>query len=775
MTIADQKYSGLTDEQARSAHEQYGYNEIRTEPPGLLRGVLSRLWGPIPWLLEFALALELLVGKTREPIMIALWLLFSALVGAVQERRSQRVLDLLRGRLSVIASVCRDGAWRSTPARELVPGDLIHLASGDLVTADCRITAGVVEVDQAALTGESATVSHETGDSLYSASTVKSGQAVALVTATGAASYFGRTAELVRSKSAAGHLDKLLYAVVRHLVAIDAALAILLLAFALWRGIDLLTLVPFLLVLIIATVPVTMPAAFTVANAVEARFLARKGVLVTGLSAVQEAATMDVLCIDKTGTLTENRQVVTAIVPLSGQAETAVLAFAAAASSEASQGPIEKAIWAAMRQRGVAPLERLQLTAFDPATKYSEAIVKQGNQNLRVIFGSPAVVEAMAMPCEDLAARAEPLASSGARVLAIAAGPEGALSVRGLISMADTLRKDAPALVTALHGLGVRVLMVSGDMEATARAIAHKVGLGDRFGNSVSAAADPLAFDGFAHCFPQDKFALIHSLQQSGHIVGMTGDGVNDAPALKQAEVGIAVSDATDVAKACAQVVLTHPGLQDLVAVIESGRRVYRRMLTWTITKIARTVELAALLTLGYIATGFFPTSLSLIALLVVLNDVVTITLATDRASASPVPEQWSIAKIGKLAAIFAIGWVLLGFALLWIARDVLLLSIPQIQTAIFAYLIYSAQTTIYLTRVRARCWSFGPSLYVALATGGNVVAATVVAYFGLLGAAVPFPLLTGIFVAVCAATLFLDEIKVRLIARESRTDAKVK
>ncbi|MFT3803601.1 MAG: HAD-IC family P-type ATPase [Burkholderiaceae bacterium] len=759
--------TGLTDEQARAGMRKYGYNEIETKYPSLPRSVSSRLWGPIPWLLEFALALELLIGKVREPVMIALWLVFSAIVGAVQERRSQRVLDLLRSRLQINASVCRDGRWRSVPARELVPGDRIRVGPGELVAADCRICEGEVEVDQAALTGESATVTRSAGETLYSASTVKSGRATARVTATGAASYFGRTAELVRSKTEAGHLDRLLYAVVRHLIAVDAALAVLLLAFALWRGTELLTLVPFLLVLIIATVPVTMPAAFTVANAVEARLLARRGVLVTGLSAVQEAATMDVLCIDKTGTLTRNRQVVTAITALpepSGQTEADVLALAAATCGGAARGAVETAVREAMSQRQVLPLECLRVTPFEPTTKHSEALVRQGEQTLRVVFGSPAVVQDMACPHEGLTALVDALACTGARVMAVAAGTPDTLIVRGLIAMADTLREDAPALIRALHGLGVRVLMVSGDLEATARAIARQVGLGERFASSIPAAADPFDYDGFARCFPQDKFRLIRSLQHTGHVVGMTGDGVNDAPALKQAEVGIAVSDATDVAKACAKVVLTHPGLQDLVAVIESGRRVYRRMLTWTITKIARTIELAALLAIGYIATGFFATSVPMIALLVVLNDVVTITLATDRAWVSPKPEKWSIGQIGRLAAIFAVGWVLLGLALLWFTLHVLSLPVPEIQTAIFVYLIYSAQTTIYLTRVRGRCWSFPPSLYVALATGGNVVIATVVAASGLIGAALSPAVIAGIFVAVCVATLVFDEIKVRYL-----------
>ncbi len=762
----DQDTGGLSEDEARARLRQYGFNEIPEQPISLTRGILKRLWGPIPWMLEIALGFEVFLGKVTEPAMIAVWLLFSAVVGGVQERRAQRVLDLLRSRLRVSASVRRDGDWRLVPARELVPGDQIHIGPGDLVPADCAVDEGTVEVDQSVLTGESAVVTRSVGDVAYSASTVRSGQATATVTATGAKSYYGRTAELVRSARAAGHLDRLLFAVVRHLVTIDAVLAALLIAFAFWSGADLLTLIPFLLVLVIATVPVTMPAAFTVANAVEARTLARGGILVTGLSAVQEAATMDVLCIDKTGTLTHNRQVITAVAPLSSDSEDAILAWAASACNDASQSPLELAILGAMAQRSLRPLDRLGLVPFDPATKRSEAYVNHDGRTVRVILGSPAVVQELAQPLPELLARVEELAASGARVLAVAAGSDDHLLLRGLVALADTLREDAPALIKALQGLGVRVLMVSGDMLATARAVGRQVGLGDRFGEAVTESTDPLRYDGFAHCYPQDKFRLVRALQLAGHVVGMTGDGVNDAPALRQAEVGIAVSSATDVAKASGQVVLTHPGLEDMIAVIHSGRRVYRRMLTWTITKIARTVELAALLAFGYIATGFFVTSLLLIAVLVVLNDVVTITLATDRAWVSPTPERWNITEIGKIASIFAAGWLILGFALIWTAKDVLALSLPRIQTLTFVYLIYSAQTTIYLTRVRGRFWSFSPSPYVVLATVGNAVIATIMAYFGLLAAPVPGTVLSGLLVVVLAATIVLDEFKLIFFRR---------
>jgi H+-transporting ATPase len=713
-------------------------------------------------MLEAALILEVFLGKVAEPAVIAAWLAFSAILGGAQERRAQSALDLLRSRLQVNARVRRAGNWRLLAARDLVPGDQIRVRMGDVVPADCTIDDGTLEVDQSALTGESAVVQRSKGETIYSASTIRRGEATGTVTATGSRSYYGRTAELVRTARSVGHLEQLLFTVVRYLIAVDAVLAAVLIVAVLWSGADLLPLIPFFLVLVTVTVPVTMPAAFTAANAVEARTLAKEGVLVTGLSAVQEAATMDVLCVDKTGTLTQNRETLAAIVPFPGESEDKVLAWAGAACDESNQSPLDLAIFQALADRSVRPLSRQKFVPFDPAAKRSEAYVQRDGQIFNVVLGSPHVVQQLALPQPDLMDRVDELAASGARVLAVAAGPDGHLTVRGLMAFADAPREDAATLVKALQALGIRVLMVTGDTLATARAVGRKVGLGDRFGDVAASLKEPLQYDGFANFYPEDKFRLVQVLQRSGEI-GMTGDGVNDAPALKQAEVGIAVNTASDVAKASAQVVMTRPGLQDIVTVVEGGRRVYRRMLTWTIAKISRTIELAALLTVGYIATGIFVVPLFLIVVIVVLNDVVTITLATDRAWISPVPERWNVREIAKVGGVLAVGWLVLAFTILWAALSVLKLPIPEIQTLMFVYLMYSAQATIYLARVRDRLWSFAPSRYVAAATVGNVILATVFGVWGIQMAPVPAGLLVGMLGAVLVAACLLDQVKIWL------------
>jgi H+-transporting ATPase len=761
MEAAMSTEAGLSETEARTRLAQNGYNEVRDEPHHPLLGILKQLWGPIPWALEAALIIEVFLGKIVDGSIIAVLLIFSAVVGETQKLRAQTALSYLRSHLQVTALVRRDGIWRLLPAREIVSGDQVHVKVGDIVPADCTIVDGTVEVDQSVLTGESAVVPRSNNETIYSGSTVRHGEAIGTVTATGSHSYYGRTAELVRTARSPAHLETLLFTVVRYLAIMDVVLAVVLVGAALWQRADLLPLIPFLLVLVIATVPVSMPASFTVANALEARTLSKEGALVTGLSAIQEAATMEVLCVDKTGTLTQNRQAIAAIVPISEQTEEGVLVWAAATCDESTQNPLDLAILRELEHRSLRPLSRLKRTPFDPSTKRSESYVQRDGQTFRVVLGSPLVVEQLAESRPELRDYVEKLSASGARVLAVAAGTEDHLKLQGLVALADTPREDAATFVKALQGLGIRVMMITGDTPATARAISHEVGLGDRIGEVDSAIKDPLKYDGLANVYPEDKFRIVQALQRSQLVTGMTGDGINDAPALKQAEVGIAVSSASDVAKASAKVVMTRPGLQDIVKVVAGGRRVYRRMLTWTITKIARTAELAILLTVGYLATGIFVVPLFLIVLIVVLNDLVTITLGTDRAWVSPVPERWNVREIAKLSGLLTAGWLALAFYLLWAGLNVLKLPIPQIQTLAFVYLIFSAQATIILTRVRDHFWSFAPSRYVAAVTIGDVIVASAFAIWGIMMAAVPAVFVAVIFGVVLAAAFLLDEVKI--------------
>ncbi len=760
--------TGLTDTEVQAALTRYGYNEIKEESAHPVWGVLKRLWGPIPWILEAALILEVSLGKILQASVIAVLLLFSAIVGETQERRAQKVVSFLKHHLQITVRILRNGLWKFLAARELVPGDYIHIKAGDIVPADCTISHGSVELDQSVLTGESASVTRSEKEVIYSGSVVRTGEAIALVTATGSHSFFGKTAELVKTASAPGHLQQLLFTVVRYLAIIDVILAAILLIAALFNGYAILPLLPFLVVLVIATVPVAMPASFTVANAVEARVLAKEGVLVTGLTAIQEAATMQVLCIDKTGTLTQNKPLIASILCFSGDNENELLTYAAAACDASSQNPIDIAILQELKKRSLNPFVRERYIPFNPIKKCSEAYIQQDGQAQKIVLGSPFVMEAYAASAPQLKEKVAEMAADGGRVLAVAVGVEENITVRGLLTLADLPREDAATLVQTIKDLGIRLLMITGDTPATAQVISRKLNIGERIANLSAALQSPLDYDGIANVYPEEKYQIIQALQKQDLITGMTGDGINDAPALKQAEVGIAVSSATDVAKASAKVVLTNPGLQDIVKIVHGGRRVYRRMMTWTITKITRTIELAVLLTIGYIATGDFVVPLSLIVLIVVFNDLVTITLGTDRAWVSPTLEQWDVKSISKLSGILAAGWLALAFVILWVTLKILKLPFPQIQTLMFLYLIYSAQATIYITRIREHFWSFLPSRLVIVVTLGNIVVSSILALNGILMKAVTPALVFGVLTLVIAACFLLDAVKISFYKRNA-------
>ncbi|HTS33450.1 MAG TPA: plasma-membrane proton-efflux P-type ATPase [Thermoplasmata archaeon] len=752
---------GLSEAVATARLAQYGYNEVEDAPRHPFREFLARFWGPVPWMLEAATGLELLLGKLPETAIIAGLLVFNAVLGEIQDARAQTALDLLRARLHVTARVRRDGGWRSLPARELVPGDWIHVRMGDIVPADCTVGEGSVEVDQSALTGESATVTRAKPETVYSGSIVRRGEASGTVTATGGHSYFGRTAELVRTAKSSGHLERLLFTIVRYLVTIDSVLAVTVLAVALYRGVPLLSFIPFVLILLIASVPVALPATFTVANAIEARELAEEGVLVTGLSAIQEAASVDVVCVDKTGTLTQNREVVGDILPFGTTSNEELLAFAGAACDESTQDPIDLAILGAMRERHASPLPRQRFVPFDPATKRSEAEVRSGDRVLRVVLGSPLVVGQLAGLPAGSQEQIDRLAASGARILSVAAGSGGSLSVLGLVALADPPREDAAELVRSLHDLGVRVLMLTGDTAATARAVGRQVGIGDRIGDRTVATEDPLQYDGFAGVYPEDKFDLVRALQRAGKVVGMTGDGVNDAPALKQAEVGVAVASATDVAKSAAKLVLTRPGLRDLVSAVTGGRRVYRRMLTWTITKISKNIEFVLLLSIVFIATGLFATTPFLIILLIFSNDFVTITVGTDRARISSVPDRWNVREIVTVAAFLGSAWLVLSLTVFWLGWVVLGLPLAEVQTLVFVYLVFSSQATVYIARVRGPFWSYRPSEHLVVASVGVGLAVSGLAISGTLMAAIPAVLVLEVLGIVAGAALVVDRVKI--------------
>ena len=759
---------GLTEAEAAERLARFGPNALGTERRHLLRKLVSKLTGPVPYLLEAAIVLELAAGKVTEAIIVGALVVFNGVLSFVQEGRAANALSLLRSRLAVRARVRRDGRWEVIDAERLVPGDVVHVRVGDIVPADLAVSSGSVSVDQSVLTGESADVEVTAGGACYSGSIVHRGEATGEVTATGSRTYFGHTAQLVRTAKTATHLEETIFKIVWALLALDGALVVAIIAYGIATHLAASELLPFVLILVVATVPVALPATFTLATSVGALELVRAGVLVTHLSAIEEAAAMDLLCTDKTGTITENRLSVVALHPFGGHTDAEVLSLAAAASDEATQDPIDLAVLQAAGD-APAPGARRDFVPFDPSTKRSEATLEVGGRQVRVMKGTPAVVAALAhTPPPDLTGAVTALASGGARVLAVAAGAEQ-LEVIGLLALGDPVRADSAALVKHLGDLGVRVVMVTGDAAPTALAVAREVGIGERVGSVEDLRARKSAeidFDLVAGVLPEDKLSLVERGQRSGHVMGMTGDGVNDAPALKRAEVGIAVSSATDVAKGAASLVLTDEGLSNVVAAVETGRRVYQRMLTYTLNKIAKTFQVSLFLGLGLLATGAFVTTPRLVLLLLFANDFVTMSLATDRVGFSSRPDRWQVPALSLAALAVAVPWLAFAFGTFLVGRHVLGLDLSATQTLVFVMLVATGQATIYLVRERRHLWASRPSWWMLGATVADLAVVTVFAARGILMAAVPLVDVGVLLAAVVAATAVLDLAKAPLLGR---------
>ena len=733
-----------------------------------LRRALGNVWAPIPWMLEGAILLEVGLGKYVEASIITGLLLFNAALGFFQEGRAQATLAALRSRLALDASVLRDGVWGTVPATELVPGDLVKLSLGAVVAADVKLVEGSVLLDQSMITGESVPIEAGAGLQTYAGALVRRGEAVAEVTATGARTTFGRTAELVRTAHVVSSQQKAVLRIVRNLAMFNGALIAMLVAYAYAIALPTGQIIPLVLTAVLASIPVALPATFTLAAAVGARALAQLGVLPTRLSAVDEAATMDVLCADKTGTLTDNELKVTAIHPLSGFDEAHVMGLAALASSDGGQDPVDGAIRAAASHSGASDLPTLiTFVPFDPATKMAEATVGDASgAPLRVVKGAFAAVAGLASTSPEAATIAGDLEAKGFRVLAVAVGAP-AMKLAGLIALSDPPRADSAGLITQLHTLGVRTVMVTGDAPATAVIVARSVGL-----RGAVAPPGPVAdvlgageFSVFAGVLPEGKYKLVQAFQRGGHTVGMCGDGANDAPALRQAQMGIAVSTATDVAKSAAGMVLTQPGLLGIVAAVTEGRVTFQRILTYTLNTVVKKIVTVLFLAVGLIMTGRAILTPLLMVILMVSGDFLTMSLTTDNVRGSPIPNVWRIGSLTIAAA--AIALCLLSFCTAVLAFGHFHLGLDQraLPTLAFLVLAFGSQTTLYAIRERQRLWSW-PSLWVNLASLANVIVASTLAAGGLLMAPLPMPVVAGTFAAAVGFGAILAVLKVPVFQR---------
>ena len=748
---------GLTRAEVDERRKVHGDNEVAERKEHPVLKFLGKFWGLSAWMLELIMILSAVLRKFSDLAVVGALLVVNAVLSFAQEHRAAGVVQALRRRLQVGARVLREARWQVVSARELVPGDIVRVRPGDVIPADVKLLAVTVSVDQSALTGESMEADKAFGDVLSSGSIVRRGEGNAVVMLTGARTYFGRTTELVQAARPQLHIEAVVAKVVRWLFVIVGALLGVVAVLSLTRGAPLLEMVPLMLVLLMSAVPVALPVMFTVSMAVGAKELAKRGVLVTRLSAAEDAATMDVLCVDKTGTITMNQLAVTGVTPLGDATEAEVLYAGALASQEANQDPIDLAFLAQARARGVsddAPeAVVVSFAPFDAKSRRTEAVVELNGQRLRVMKGAVrTLAEACAMlppAIEALEARVGASAAKGYRTLAVARGPQtGKPVLIGLVTLFDPPRPDARQLISELRGLGVSVKMLTGDALAVARDIAQGVGLLDirRVSDLKAASAEAgnkaidsfAGADGFAEVYPEDKYIVVQHLQTAGHVTGMTGDGVNDAPALRQAEVGIAVSTATDVAKGAASVVLTEPGLTNIVSLVQQGRTIYQRILTWIINKISRTILKAAFVAIAFVATGKFVVSAFAMLLLVFMTDFAKIALATDHVRPSNRPETWNIGGFIAVSVVLGIAMVAEALLALYFAWTRFGLSADDnaLYTFSFLTLLYFAVFSIVSARERGRFWATAPSGTLAAALAANAVIGTALTYAGLPGLA---------------------------------------
>jgi H+-transporting ATPase len=760
---------GLSSAEARRRLAESGPNSMPDTSAHPVRMALGKFWAPVPWMLEAAIVLECALGKFVEAGIIAGLLVFNAALGLFQESRAQATLTALKSRLALNASVQRDGAWSIVPAADLVPGDVVKLSLGGVVAADMKLVSGNALLDHSMLTGESVPIEAAAGAQTFAGALVRRGEAVAVVTATGAHTRFGRTAELVRTAHVVSSQQKAVLLVVRNLAIFNGVVIAMLLACALYLHMPLADIVPLVLTAVLASIPVALPATFTLSAALGARALAGRGVLSTRLTAVDEAGTMDVLCADKTGTLTRNALTVTTVQPMPGFDSQHVLTLAALASAEGGQDPVDTAIRAAAASHVASDAPTLvKFTAFDPAKKMSEASATDSTGGAqRIVKGAFAVITGLAEPSPTAAALANELERKGFRVLAVAAGAPAALKLVGMVALSDPPRDDSAALITELHGLGVRAVMVTGDAPATAGIVAHAVGLDGAIcpPGPIPDGVEPEAFAVFAGVLPEDKYKLVKAFQQSGHVVAMCGDGANDAPALRQAQMGIAVSTATDVAKSAAGMVLTEPGLAGIVAAVREGRVTFQRMQTYTLNSITKKIVTALLLVFGLVMTGHAILTPLLMVILMIAGDFLAMSLTTDNVDPSPLPNTWRIGNLTIAGVVIGIALLAFCTGALAIGRFAMNLSAGALQTLTFVVLVFGSQATLYAIRQRQRMWGSRPSLWLIASSVADIVIAVILAVGGIAMTSLPVAVVAGVLAAAVVFAVVLDALKIPVFA----------
>jgi H+-transporting ATPase len=752
MKRVDTSDSGLTGEEARRRLEQYGFNEIEEKRQSSVLKFLSYFWGPIPVMIIVAAILSAVLHNWPDVGVIVVLLFLNAVVGFREEYQADSAIAALKKKLALKARAKRDGAWIGIPSRELVPGDIVRLRIGEIIPADAKLLEGdPVQVDQSALTGESLPVEHVAGDAVFSGSVMKQGEIESVVYATGKSTYYGKTAELVESAVTRSHLQRAVIKIADYLLFIAAALAALIIGVAIVRHNKLLEVVQFVLVLTIAAIPVAMPAVLSVTMALGSRILAVKQAIVTRLTAVEELAGIDILCSDKTGTLTKSELKPGQPFTVGNFKPEDVILFGALASRAEDQDPIDLAVLGGVKDdKALGSYKISHFQPFDPVHKRTEATVRTGGgHTFRVSKGAPQVILAMDPAFNKIESKVNEavneFASRGFRSLGVARTNEkNVWQFAGVIPLFDPLRDDSKSTVDTARDMGLEMKMVTGDQIAIAKEISRQLDLGTNimdagiFDETKQHEAGQLAAaieqaDGFSQVFPEHKYHIVDVLQQQGHIVGMTGDGVNDAPALKKADAGIAVSGATDAARAAASIVLLTPGLSVIIDAIRESRKIFHRMTNYAIYRIAETIRALLFLTLAILVFNTYPVTAIMIVMLAVLNDGAILSIAYDNVRYSNQPERWDMRSVLGVATTLGIVGVIASFGLFYMGETVFHLSGDVIQTLIYLKLSVAGHLTVFVARTRGPFWTIKPSRILLMAVIGTQIVATFIAVYGFL------------------------------------------
>ncbi len=769
--------SGLTSKQADIRLTQVGLNALEEIKVSRWRRFVRFFWGPIPWMIELAALLSLVVGSYVDLGIIFVLLIANAVIGFIEESHADTALQALKNTLAPIAQVKRDGVWQRIKAERLVPGDYVRFHLGNIVPADVvLLVAESVRIDQSALTGESLPIDKVVGDRAFAGSIVKQGEAEGVVLATGTGTYFGTTARLVQADGPQSHFERAILRIGNFLIVLAAILVAVVLLVATWRGDSVLTTLEFALVLLVAAVPVAMPTVLSVTLAVGARFLATKGAVVTHLTSIEELAGVDVLCADKTGTLTKNELTLGESYVVGAESEEILKVYAALTAHDGDDDVIDETILAAVDEQVLALYRVCSFVPFDPVSKRAVATIEKDGSTFQVMKGAPQVVLAASVLDESergaFHAVVDMYASRGFRTLGIAkTDASGSWRFMGLLSLYDAPREDSKQTIAAAHEMGVTVKMLTGDQRAIASEIAHELGLGTKIVQASNITKDAAGSavqlvetaDGFAEVFPEHKYEIIEALQASDHIVGMTGDGVNDAPALKRAHIGIAVSGATEAARSAADMVLLTPGLSVIVDAVAESRSIFKRMTHYALYRITETIRVLFFMTAAIIVFDFYPVTAVMIVLLALLNDGAILAIAYDHVRGSLCPERWHFKEVLTMAMVLGLLGVGQSFLLFYIADTYLALSLGMLQTLLYLKLSVAGHLTVFVTRTRGPFWSLPPATILLVAVVGTQLIATLIAGFGIFMEALPWHLVLVVWVYAGFWFVVNDTIKVLL------------